>query len=65
MNAFDLRFGAIDLRVTPDGEHVFLEVNPAGEYLFISERTGQPIPAAIAACLERHDRAATGRRHTA
>ena len=64
MKAFDLRFGAIDLRVTPDGDHVFLEVNPAGEYLFISERTGQPIPAAIAACLERHDRAATGRRRT-
>jgi hypothetical protein len=58
MKAFDLSFGAIDLRVTPNGEHVFLEVNPAGEYLFISERTGQPIPAAIAACLERHDRAA-------
>jgi hypothetical protein len=32
-----------------------LEVNPAGEYLFISKRTGQPIPAAIAASLERHD----------
>lgn len=55
MKAFDLKFGAIDLRVTPQGEHVFLEVNPAGEYLFISERTGQPIPAAIAASLERHD----------
>lgn len=58
MRELDLRFGAIDLRVTPDGEHVFLEVNPAGEYLFISERTGQPIPQAIAACLERHDREA-------
>jgi hypothetical protein len=51
-----LVYGASDLRVTPDGEHVFLEVNPAGEYLFASERTGQPVPQAIAACLERHDR---------
>lgn len=54
MDAMKLKFGAIDFRVTPDGEHVFLEVNPAGEFLFISQRTGQPIPAAIAAALERH-----------
>ena len=52
-----LVYGASDFRVTPDGEHVFLEVNPAGEYLFASDRTGQPVPQAIAACLERHDRA--------
>jgi glutathione synthase/RimK-type ligase-like ATP-grasp enzyme len=57
MKIFGLQFGAVDFRVTPDGDHVFLEVNPAGEYLFISQRTGQPIPAAIAASLERHDRA--------
>lgn len=51
-----LVYGASDFRVTPDGDHVFLEVNPAGEYLFASQRTGQPVPQAIAACLERHDR---------
>ncbi len=56
MRAFGLQYGAVDFRVTPDGDHVFLEVNPVGEYLFISQRTGQPIPAAIAATLERHDR---------
>jgi glutathione synthase/RimK-type ligase-like ATP-grasp enzyme len=58
MRVFGLQYGAIDLRVTPDGDHVFLEVNPAGEYLFISKRTEQPIAAAIAASLQRHDRAA-------
>jgi glutathione synthase/RimK-type ligase-like ATP-grasp enzyme len=57
MKIFNLRFGAIDLRVTPDGDYVFFEINPAGEYLFISERTEQPISSAIAASLERHDRA--------
>lgn len=31
------------------------EINPAGEYLFISQRTGLPIPEAIAASLQRHD----------
>jgi hypothetical protein len=51
-----LAYGASDLRVTPEGEHVFLEVNPAGEFLFASERTGQPVPQAIAACLTRHDK---------
>lgn len=51
-----LAYGASDFRVTPDGEHVFLEVNPGGEYLFASDRTGQPVPQAIAACLSRHDR---------
>jgi hypothetical protein len=57
MRIFDLKYGAIDFRVTPDGDYVFLEVNPAGEFLFISQRTEQPIPEAIAASLERHDRA--------
>ena len=54
MAEFDLNFGAVDFRLTPDGEHVFLEVNPAGEYLFASERSGQPVPQAIAATLDSH-----------
>lgn len=57
MRVFGLQYGAVDFRVTPEGDHVFLEVNPAGEFLFISRRTGQPIAEAIAATLERHDRA--------
>ena len=57
MREFGLQYGAVDFRVTPEGEHVFLEVNPAGEFLFISRRTGQPIAEAIAAQLERHDQA--------
>lgn len=59
MELLGLAFGAVDFRVTPEGEHVFLEVNPAGEYLFACDRTGQPVPEAIAACLERHDRELT------
>ncbi len=53
MERLDLRFGAVDFRVTPDGDHVFLEVNPAGEYLFVVDRIDLPIPQAIAAALER------------
>ena len=43
-----LVYGAIDLRRTPDGEYYFFEVNTAGEFLFIEDRTGQPIARAIA-----------------
>ena len=57
MERMELKFGAADFRVTPAGEHVFFEINSAGEYLFVCDRTGQPIPQAIAAALERHDRA--------
>ena len=56
MDRLGLKFGAVDFRVTPEGEHVFLEVNPAGEYLFACDRTGQPVPEAIADCLDRRDR---------
>jgi len=44
----DLRYGAIDLRRTPNGEYVFFEVNPAGQWLFVELRTGLPISQAVA-----------------
>lgn len=43
-----LRYGAIDMRRTDDGEYVFLEVNPAGQWLFVERRTGLPISRALA-----------------
>jgi glutathione synthase/RimK-type ligase-like ATP-grasp enzyme len=46
-----LRFAAIDLRRRDDGEHVFLEVNPSGQWRFLEERTGQPITEAVARLL--------------
>ena len=48
MGALGLIYAAIDLRLTPEGEHVFLEVNPAGQWLFVEQATGQPISQAIA-----------------
>jgi len=48
MARLELVYGAIDLRRTPAGEYVFLEINTAGEFLFIEERTGQPITQAVA-----------------
>ena len=51
MGELGLIYGAIDLRLTPTGDYVFLEVNPAGQWLFIEERTGLPITEAVAARL--------------
>ena len=50
-----LVYGAIDLRRTTDGRYVFLEINPAGQWLFVEQRTGQPISAAVAELLASHD----------
>lgn len=51
MGRLDLAYGAIDMRVTPEGRHVFLEVNPSGEWLFVERRSGQPITARFARLL--------------
>jgi glutathione synthase/RimK-type ligase-like ATP-grasp enzyme len=48
MRAFGLYFGAFDFIVTPDGRHVFLEINPAGQYLWVEAVTKLPITAALA-----------------
>lgn len=39
----DLRFGAIDLIVTPEGRYVFLEINPNGQWMWIEDETGLPV----------------------
>jgi hypothetical protein len=54
-NNLDISYGAIDMRLTHEGEFVFIEVNPAGQWLFIEERTGQPITRTFAEFLSTHD----------
>ncbi|MGQ0678627.1 MAG: MvdC/MvdD family ATP grasp protein [Actinomycetota bacterium] len=56
MERLGLVYGAIDMRLTPEGEYVFLEVNPAGEWLFVEERTAMPITQCMANLLMRLDR---------
>ena len=51
MRRLGLVYGAIDLRLTEDGRYVFLEINPAGQFLYIEHSTGQPIAAALASRL--------------
>lgn len=55
MTHLGLVYGAIDMRRTPEGRYVFLEVNPAGQWLFIEQRTGQPIAATLASLLVARD----------
>jgi hypothetical protein len=53
VHSLDLNFGAIDLVLRPDGEYVFLEINPSGQWLWIQELTDLPISDAIAELLVR------------
>ncbi len=55
MRGLGLLYGAVDLRRRPDGQYVFFEVNPAGQWLFVEERTGLPITAEVASLLARLD----------
>jgi glutathione synthase/RimK-type ligase-like ATP-grasp enzyme len=48
MNYFSLNYGAIDIILTPDGKHVFLELNPSGEFFWLERSPGLPISEAIA-----------------
>ena len=51
MSELGLVFGVVDLICTPGGEHVFLEVNPAGEWGMLQRDLGLPISEAIADAL--------------
>jgi glutathione synthase/RimK-type ligase-like ATP-grasp enzyme len=55
MSSLGLVFGAIDLRITPEGEVVFFEVNPQGQFLYVEILTGLPVSATLARYLLRHE----------
>ena len=48
MDRLELNFAAIDLIETPDGEHVFLEVNPNGQWLWLDDMLKLGISQAVA-----------------
>ena len=56
MDYFALNYGAVDFIVTPDGRHVFLEVNPVGEFFWLERYPGLPVSDAIADVLLGHSR---------
>ena len=51
MSELGLVFGAVDFICTPGGEHIFLEVNPGGEWGMLERDLGLPISEAIATAL--------------
>lgn len=48
VKAFGHEFGVIDLVMTPEGELIFLEDNPNGQWAWLETRTGAPIAEATA-----------------
>lgn len=54
MRAADLRYGAIDLIEDLNGDYVFLEVNPCGQWGWIADLAGVPVAQTVADFLERY-----------
>lgn len=48
MSKLDIVFGCFDFIVRPDGRYVFLEVNQAGQFLFVENETALPLLDAFA-----------------
>lgn len=53
MQELGLVFGCLDLILTPEGEYVFLEINPAGQWGWIEHFTKMPITEALTDMLIR------------
>jgi catechol 2,3-dioxygenase-like lactoylglutathione lyase family enzyme len=47
MSRLGLVYGAFDFIVDPQGEYVFLEVNPHGQWAWVEELTGMPLADAL------------------
>jgi glutathione synthase/RimK-type ligase-like ATP-grasp enzyme len=46
-----LHYGSIDMRLTPNGDYFFFEINPSGQFLFIEIDTGQTLSDSMAQLL--------------
>ncbi|MFD9500184.1 RimK family alpha-L-glutamate ligase [Streptomyces sp. NPDC060035] len=43
LHRLGLRMGVVDLKLTPEGEPVWLEVNPQGQFMFLEPLTDEPL----------------------
>jgi glutathione synthase/RimK-type ligase-like ATP-grasp enzyme len=48
MDSFELNFASLDMIVTPEGEYVFLELNPNGQWLWLELELGLPLVESMA-----------------
>lgn len=53
LKRFNLVFGCFDFALRPDGEPVFLECNPNGQWRWLEDETGLPMTTALADLLEQ------------
>ena len=51
MGALGLRFGTIDMKIDASGNHVFLEVNPGGQFVYVEILSGLPLSRTMAELL--------------
>lgn len=51
MGRLGLLFATVDLKLTENGDYVFFEINPQGQFLYIEILTGLPISSAVAGFL--------------
>jgi hypothetical protein len=49
-----LAYATADLRMTPEGTPVFLDLDTRGAFAFVEERTGLHLASALAALLLRY-----------
>lgn len=62
VRSYGLAFGALDLIVTPEGDHVFLENNPVGQFLFVEQLVQElDLTGAVARCLSEAAQRRSGR----
>lgn len=54
MDELGLQYSTIDMKRYDDGEYVFLELNPQGQFLYVEIKSGMPITRAMAEFLA-HD----------
>lgn len=69
LDEMGLEMGVIDLKITPQGEWVWLEVNPQGQFLFLEPLTGIPYTKLfseylVSCCEEKQKPAAPKRAET-
>jgi hypothetical protein len=48
MDSFGINFASLDMIITPEGEFVFLELNPNGQWLWLEIELGLPLVASLA-----------------
>jgi hypothetical protein len=51
LDLLGLEMGIVDLKETPEGELVWFEVNPQGQFLFLESLTGEPLASHFAGYL--------------